>query len=268
MVLGVETKSLGRKDVLDRFYTKTEIVELCLKEIDLTQYEMIIEPSAGNGAFSTRINNCLSYDIAPAHDTILQADWLKLDKTQFSANSLVIGNPPFGEQNSLSINFFNEAATFCDTIAFILPRSFKKVSVQNRLNLSFHLIKEIDLPDNAFLLNDEEYNVPCVFQIWERGENLREKVKLKTTTDLFSFVSQTEATIRIPRVGGNAGKATLQLQGAKTSNYFVKNNTALSDEEFVLFINNLHFPSIDYTVGPKSLSKGELIAIFEENYSE
>ena len=197
--MGIETKSLGRKDALDRFYTKNEIVQLCLKEIDLSQYDMIIEPSAGAGAFSSNIHNCLSYDIAPANDNIQQANWFELDKTQFSTNSLVIGNPPFGEQNSLSINFFNEAASFCKTIAFVLPKSFKKVSVQNRLNLSFHLVKELDLPDNAFLLNGHEYDVPCVFQIWTRHNTMRKKIRLKTTTDLFSFVDAAQASIRIPR---------------------------------------------------------------------
>jgi len=147
-----------------------------------------------------------------------------------------------------------------------LPKSFKKVSVQNRLNLYFHLITEVDLPENSFLLNNENYSVPCVFQIWERDNIPREKIKLKTTTDLFSFVDKESAKIRIPRVGGNAGKATLNLDGAKTSNYFIINNTELSDEQFVDFVNSLKFPSITYTVGPKSLSKGELIAIFEENY--
>jgi len=50
--LSVETKSLGRKDVYDRFYTKHDIVDLCLSYIDVAKYDMIIEPSAGNGAFS------------------------------------------------------------------------------------------------------------------------------------------------------------------------------------------------------------------------
>ncbi|MBE5925630.1 MAG: hypothetical protein E7270_01370 [Lachnospiraceae bacterium] len=264
--MSVETKSLGRKDVYDRFYTKHDIVDLCLSYIDVAKYDMIIEPSAGNGAFSSKIKNCKSYDIVPAADNIIKANWFELDKSNFSSNSLVIGNPPFGEQNSLSVNFFNEAATFCKTIAFILPKSFKKVSVQNRLNLYFHLITEVDLPENSFLLNNENYSVPCVFQIWERDNIPREKIKLKTTTDLFSFVDKESAKIRIPRVGGNAGKATLNLDGAKTSNYFIINNTELSDEQFVDFVNSLKFPSITYTVGPKSLSKGELIAIFEENY--
>lgn len=59
----------------------------------------------------------------------------------------------------------------------------------------------------------------------------------------------------------------MKLEGAKTSNYFIKNNSAMTNEEFVAFVNKLTFPSINDTVGPKSLSKGELISIFEENIS-
>jgi hypothetical protein len=36
----------------------------------------------------------------------------------------------------------------------------------------------------------------------------------------------------------------------------------------VNFINQLSFPSIEFTVGPKSLSKGELVAIIEENINK
>ena len=106
-----------------------------------------------------------------------------------------------------------------------------------------------------------------MFQYWIKKEEKRNKEKLKTTSNYFTFVDKTNAEIRIPRVGGNAGKATLKLDGAKTSNYFIKNNSTMTNEEFVNFINKLIFPSINDTVGPKSLSKGELISIFEENIS-
>lgn len=254
--------------MLDRFYTKEEIVDLCLSQINLSKYDEIIEPSAGEGAFSSKIYNCKAYDIVPNEQKHIQeADWLKLDKSQFSRNSLVIGNPPFGEQNSLAIRFFNEAASFCKGIGFILPKSFQKSSIQNRLNLYFWLEKSIELPKDAFLLHGENYGVPCVFQYWIRKEEKRSKEKLKTTSDYFTFVDKNNAEIRIPRVGGNAGKATLKLEGAKTSNYFIKNNSTMTNEEFVTFVNKLTFPSINDTVGPKSLSKGELISIFEENVS-
>lgn len=263
-----ETKSNGQKDVLDRFYTPDNIVQQCLALLDLTKYDCIIEPSAGMGNFSKYLPNVISYDIAPEADNIIQADWFEIDKTQFKdyKNILVCGNPPFGEQSRLAIGFFNEAAKIAQTIAFILPLSFKKDSIQNRLSLNFILKDEILLNNCIFYLkNKEEIKVPCVFQVWEYTNQLRSKVKLKITTELFSFVNKEEADFRIQRVGGNAGKASFDLTKSASSNYFIKNNSSMSNEEFVDFINQLNFPTIAFTVGPKSLSKGELIATIEEN---
>lgn len=263
-----ETKSNGQKDPLDRFYTPESVVKNCLTLLDLSQYDCIIEPSAGTGNFSKYLPNCLSYDICPMADDIIKADWLKLDKKQFNGkNILVCGNPPFGEQNKLAIAFFNEAAKFCNTIAFILPLSFKKSSIQNQLDLHFSLKDELILDSTPFDLQDKTtIYVPCVFQVWEKQKTIRKKEKLKTTTDLFSFTTKDQADFRIQRVGGNAGKASLDLNRAASSNYFIKNNSDKTISEFIDFINNLEFPTITYTVGPKSLSKGELIATIEENW--
>ena len=263
-----ETKSNGQKDPLDRFYTPEEIVVQCLALLKLSDFDCIIEPSAGTGNFSKHLPNCLSFDIAPEQEYIIQADWLTLDKTQFQdyKNILVCGNPPFGEQSQLAIAFFNEAAKFANTIAFILPLSFKKDSIQNRLSLDFELQDELILDSCTFLLRDnEQISVPCVFQIWQRAPVQRKKKQLKTTSDYFSFVSKENADFRIQRVGGSAGKASFNLDRAASSNYFIKNASTLSNEEFVNLVNSLTFPSIAFTVGPKSLSKGELVAVIEEN---
>lgn len=261
-----ETKSNGQKDILDRFYTPETTVQQCLKLLNLDAYDLIIEPSAGTGNFSKYLPNCQAFDISPVGENIIQADWLTLDKTQFKGNNiLVCGNPPFGEQNRLAIDFFNSAAEFCNTIAFILPLSFKKISIQNSLNLSFHLTNEMILKDNTFYLQDnQKIQVPCVFQIWGKKETAREKIKLKTTTPLFEFTTPDCADFRIQRVGGNAGKASLDLNRAISSNYFIKNTSNLSNEDFINLINKLNFPTITYTVGPKSLPKGELIYIIEQ----
>lgn len=262
-----ETKSNGQKDVLDRFYTKENIVDLCLKELSLNDYDCIIEPSAGNGSFSKKILNCIAYDIEPQDDSIQKQDWFLMDKKIFTQykNILVVGNPPFGQQNTLAIAFFNESAKFANTIAFIFPRSFKKDSIKNRLDLNFDLRKEIDLLDCAFMLKGEnEYKVPCVFQIWDRNTTPRKKKRLKTTTELFDFTTKENADFRIQRVGGNAGKASKELNYSAESNYFIKNKSQYSIDELITIINNLKFLSIEFTVGPKSLSKGELIATLEE----
>lgn len=259
------TKSLGEKDLLDRFYTKESIAAQCISLIDnIEQYDVIIEPSAGTGSFSIPLN-CLAYDLAPAADGIEEADWFDVDKTVFSRNSLVIGNPPFGVQCNLAVNFFNESAKFCKTIAFILPLSFKKRSVKDRLDKYFWLEKEWILPSNSFILNGKDYDVPCVFQIWTRRDKQREKLKQVTTTYLFKFVKdKKEADFRIQRVGGNAGKASYNLDVSAQSNYFIKNTSVYTNDELMRIINETVFSDIAYTVGPKSLSKTELILTLEE----
>jgi hypothetical protein len=77
---------------------------------------------------------------------------------------LIIGNPPFGKSSSIAIKFFNKAALFSECIAFILPRTFKRISIQNRLDLNFSLIYTKDLPVKpcCFIPKME---AKCCFQI-------------------------------------------------------------------------------------------------------
>lgn len=260
------TGSRGRKSDLDKFYTKPDIASLYLAKLDLNSYDTIIEPSAGSGAFSHAIPNCKAFDIAPEHDGILQADWLQLDKTQFQGRTLVIGNPPFGRGGSIAMQFIH-AAAFADTIAFILPRGFKKDSVKNRVPKNLHLVLEEDVPKNAFTVHGEDYDVPCVFQVWERRETLREPVQLKRSSTLFEILParrKLEADFRVQRVGGSAGRAYLSLEGTEGNNYFVKNMSNISTETLMECINELSYPSLDHTTGPKSLPKGEFIHCVEE----
>jgi hypothetical protein len=262
------TKSLGKKSENDKFYTKPEVARRLLNKICLDDYDLFIEPSAGNGSFSKLFPGIVAMDIEPEDESITKFDFF--DYTPYSISDgkiLVFGNPPFGQQNSLAIQFINHSAKWADAIAFILPRSFKKISVQNRVDLNFSLDGEYEIEDNSFLLNGESYSVPTVFQIWKRGPP-RKKIKLPTTTDLFNFTTMDNADLRIQRVGGNAGKASLDLNYSAQSNYFIKLNCDYTPEEFVDFINDLDFPSVSWAVGPKSLSKGEMIQIIEEKTNE
>lgn len=266
------TKSNGRKDPLDRFYTLEVTVKQCLQLLNLSKFDCIIEPSAGTGNFLKYLpSSTIGYDVDPQNESIIKSDWFTVDKTQFKSykNILVCGNPPFGEQNVLAVRFFNEAAKIASTIAFILPLSFKKDSVKDKLDLCFTLVDELVLPNCEFtLLNQTTVEVPCVFQVWEKTSTKRKKKKLPTTSRLFTFTDKEHADFRIQRVGGNAGKASFDLNKAVSSNYFIKNNSNKTNEEFVEFVNSLTFPTITYTVGPKSLSKGELVSVVEEFWNK
>lgn len=266
------TGSRGKKHASDKFYTKPSVACALIDSIDLTGYDVIIEPSAGSGVFSSQISGCLAYDIEPEGKDIIQGDWLSLDKSIFTGKkSLVIGNPPFGSNGHLAMKFINESAVFADTIAFILPRGFVKESVQRRVNLYFHLEKQIELTE-PFELNGEDYHVPCVFQVWARKDEprvTREITRGHRISDIIEFVKNPDdGDFRIQRVGGNAGKASFDLSKSPSSNYFVKNISEIPNDTLVALINTLTFPSIDHTTGPRSLPKSELIEVLDRAVNE
>jgi len=176
------SKTGKNRVITDQFYTNNDVslqcIELFLETIKINKSDIIIEPSAGNGSFSDYfIENKYtidSYDIDPKQDYILKQDFLEFN-SEFYNKKIVhsIGNPPFGRQSSLAKKFIKKTTQFCDTVAFILPKSFRKQSFQKSFPLNYHLIKEIDLDKNSFTIDDKPHNVPCVFQIWVKKNNDR-----------------------------------------------------------------------------------------------
>ena len=266
------TKSKGHKEVNDKFYTKIDIAKMCIEMLDLSDFDLIIEPSAGNGSFSKQIENCIAYDLVPEDESIIKQDFFELDITQYIGKKvLTIGNPPFGIQNNLAISFFNNAAKYSDTIAFVLPKSFMKESIQKKLDLNFHLEKYIELPYNSFILNGEDFKVNCIFQIWKRKNTKRIIEKKKLCYSYIEFGNANDFDFIVRRVGGNAGKAYILKEGetvSSQSNYFIKNKTLLSDEIMVDIINGIKMDAVNYSVGPRSLSKTELIEYLEKELYE
>ena len=266
-----ETKSLGQKDVADRFYTKGIIAKQCVdfaKNLLPKQELFFIEPSAGGGAFLPYLDNYIAYDLHPAAPNIIQANWFETTiHVDVAYVNVVIGNPPFGVQAKKAIDFFNRAALSADYIAFILPRSFRKDSIKNKLNQQFHLIGEWILPENSFTFEGKDYDVNCVFQVWEKRIEIRPIIKARTTTPYFDFTKDKSlATCSVRRVGAAAGKASKNLDYSEQSNYFIINKTSMNDDDFIDFLNKLAHDRAADAVGPKSLSKSELIEDFETAY--
>lgn len=238
---------------LDKFYTKPKIVEQCLTTIDISEYNTIIEPSAGDGAFFCVIPNCIGLDLKPEHPDIEKIDFFQFNFLNLVHPILVIGNPPFGRQSSLAIRFFNHASLFADTIAFVVPKSFKKESVQDKLSLNFSLTSESSFDEDIFSFQGKDYMVPCVWQVWKKQPIPREKSKKYTPTS-FEYTTSDKANCSIRRVGVYAGKAFLTTEKSKQSHYFIKVN---EPELFVDKINQYKWEH-DNTVGPRSISKNEL----------
>lgn len=261
-----------KRDTIDKYYTNPIIVELCLTKIkefiNINEDDIIIEPSAGNGAFINGIkemcNNTFFFDLEPEHESIIKQDYLLWKHRHLPKISIhVIGNPPFGRQSSLAIKFIKKSCEYAESISFILPKSFKKDSLKKHFPLNYHLFCEIDIPKKSFLVNNEEYDVPCVFQIWKRMETHRE-IPEKIYPNNFKFVNKTDdADISFRRVGINAGKIEKNiLNKSEQSHYFIKFiNIELTDYIFEK-LKDINFECSNNTVGPKSISKQELIKVY------
>lgn len=245
----IQTIGLKRNSI-DKFYTKKSVADICQnyinKYIKFEPNDIIIEPSVGNGSFIDCIKSFptknIFFDLEPEHNEIIKQDYLLLEVDKFKIYNKIhiIGNPPFGRQSSLAIKFIKKSCLFCDTISFILPRSFKKQSLQNKFPSNFHLIFEIDLPSNSFLVNNQDYDVPCLFQIWQKS-HIDRITPIKLTPKNFTFVKKTDKPdISFRRVGVNAGCISTDTDNKSVqSHYFIKFSNTNNIEHNIVELSSI-----------------------------
>jgi hypothetical protein len=244
-------------------------MQLFRDEVKVSEEDVLLEPSAGDGSFIPALSSIpakqhLFYDLFPENPAVSQQDYLTLSPKQFVNTRVhVVGNPPFGRQSSMAIKFIKHSATFAQTISFILPKSFKKPSFQSKIPTCFHLVKELDLPANSFLLQKKPHDVPCVFQIWERRDVDREKEQKQTPLG-YRFVKKSELPhLSFRRVGVNAGAVSRDIENKSEQSHYFLTFDDLSDVEKILTATLL-FKGKDDTVGPRSISKSELVEVFNK----
>lgn len=296
----------------------------------LSRFELILEPSFGDGAFVEALRKReltspkVKYVDIDALDEAHRMDFLKadlkksiveprffhtaergkgsldvlwgikskLDKSR--GTCLTIGNPPFGKNSSLAVAFFNRAAEFSAVIAFIVPRTFSKESVHEKLDLNFFLIRETLLEEGSFLFQGDAYDVPCVFQIWARGNHVnlfrgevlekavtcvpkgpnpqRSVVEKVSETSDFKFVkSNCDPDFAIRRVGVNAGRIFTENPHlcSEQSHLFVK---VVNRGRCEKVIENLRVLDLEHmekkfqTAGNPSISKSEICRFYIDQF--
>jgi len=203
----------------EQFYTPTDLAlrlaTLVSDKVGGFKDKTVIEPAGGTGSFlhaakALKANKLISFDIEPKAEGVLLADFLLETKgLEKISDAITISNPPFGRNNSLSIPFFNKAAQHSQYIAFVVPRSWRKWSVLNRLNRNFHLIHDedlsIDYVDELGEMVWQKARLNTCFQIWERREELRPVIKVKDQ-GLLSKVKPEDADVALTVFGYGCGK--------------------------------------------------------------
>jgi predicted RNA methylase len=257
------------KSELDKFYTKEEVSKKIIATINLDDYDLIVDPSCGDGSFFNNINkNKIGIDIdhTLSDNNIIKTDFLKWDYNNIIKNDssrvLAITNPPFGKQGSLALKFIKKCSLFSDTIAFILPLSFAKDSMKNKIPIYYHLIYQEILSDNSFLLNNEDYQVKCVYQVWKKKPYKREIIKKIPEVGFTYTKDKNKADIAIRRVGIYAGMGFLETNKSEQSHYFIILNDKKNKNKVLEDLKTTKWN--DLTVGPRSISKSELNLILNK----
>ncbi|KLL03944.1 MAG: putative type II DNA methylase protein [Mycoplasmataceae bacterium CE_OT135] len=158
---------------------------------------IFVEPSAGTGNFCQAIreinkNNqliskkILAFDIEPKseQENIIIANFLKVPLTKYlekgrKKDYVVIGNPPFGKKGKLALNFINKTTKYIDTIGFILPLTFRRWSIQSKINKDLQLIYDINLEPNSLLVDNKVYELNTCFQIWTKRKSEQKDLRIK-----------------------------------------------------------------------------------------
>lgn len=151
---------------LDKYYTEKSVALKCIQyfkdNLDFVPSEWL-DPCAGDGAFSSLIPNCISFDIDPDSSNIMRLDFLKECSLEYKERRVIVTNPPFGDRLNTARKFLHKSLEISDIVGFILPISqFGKADY-----FKAELVKSYDLGVESYsgrLLH-------CCFNIYTREQS-------------------------------------------------------------------------------------------------
>ena len=211
----------------EQFYTPPDIADRVLSLLTRTSPDWtstpFLEPAGGTGTFIDAarrhgVTEVHSWDIEPHHPEVARGNFL-MQSLRFRGATCAT-NPPFGRNNALAIPFFNHAAPACDTIAFIVPRSWRKWSVINRLDQDFTLVEDVDLKINYLDAHGRDVHAfdklrTCI-QIWSRQGRRRPKYSVEDR-GLIARTSPDEADVALTIFGYSCGTVSTEFERRKVT---------------------------------------------------
>lgn len=261
----------------ERYLTPPGLAKRCIDLVaarfPLADFDLVVEPSAGEGAFFERLpqETRVGVDLDPGHPELVRADFLTWRPAAGVRRVLTIGNPPFGQRAALAVKFLEHACSYSDVVAFVLPRSFNKYTFQDRVPRTFHLVDSLEC--DTFLGPDgRPVEVRAVFQVWQRREELREVVALADAHPDFAMrhahLSRITAAelaglrrdyaFTIPQVGASFAPRDVATVSAG-SHWFIRPHVPGVRERFDrLDFSFLHGMNTAHT----SLSKRDIVAAY------
>lgn len=252
----------------EQFYTPKDLALELVGRVEKTlgplKGKTVLEPAGGTGSFIEAVidagaSKVISFDIEPLHPKVSKGSFL--DQEIKETGVITISNPPFGRNNALSVPFFNHAAEFSDAICFIVPRSWRKWSVTNRLDRNFELALDVDLDIDYVDADGEPIStksrLATCFQVWKKTSSPRALVRIKDM-GIVEKVAPAEADVSLTIFGYGCGKLKTKFQPvANTTQLFLK----LVHPKALAALQ-----SVDYSKFYKNTAYTEALSLQEINY--
>lgn len=222
----------------------------------------VLEPACGDGALvkplekadvKVKLADLIDYGVGAEIGDYLESD--------LGCYDLVLANPPFGKMATLAVAFFNKATTNSDRIAFIVPQSFRKISIIDRLDLDYWPVGDYDLPCQSYLLPDGSTRaVKTCLQLWEKRNEKRKKLGKIDHTALFTPLKKKDALVTkgayaLRGQGASAGKVLKGLDHSESSTRFLVGNKKVVDSldlstiaAFTAGIPSIGFAELAYAI--------------------
>jgi predicted RNA methylase len=259
------TRVTGKEQYYTPNDTAQEIFENLLEMVPDLSSRVFIEPAGGTGSFinaaiKVGIKDIISYDIEPHHPKVKAGDFLlqQID----AVNAITVTNPPFGRNNSLSIPFFNHSAKTSEYIVFVVPRSWRKWTVQNKLDRRFELLRDDDLTINYVDVNGEHgyknNNLRTCIQYWKRSDTNLRPIYAVEDMGIITKCKFDEADVSLTIFGYGCGTVKTDFpRKPNTTQMFLKLNHPMALEAL---------QSVDFSKFFNHTAYTEALSIVEINY--
>lgn len=214
------------QSISDAYFTPEQSAKFCIDV--LSDYKWVTanttthEPCAGNGSLLAGLpGRVIASDL---HDYGIGATVENYLEAPSKSPDLIFTNPPFGRAGSLALKFLQKAATECNRLAFILPASFRKVSMLDRIPKNFALVGDFPLPDQDYILPDgTTRKVLTTFQLWECSPEKRPSLaRIAPYHNYTKRVPPSQAEFAFRTQGASAGRILPGLDYNPASTAFLK----------------------------------------------
>tara|TARA_R110002012_G_scaffold49534_2_gene128188 strand:- start:147 stop:983 length:837 start_codon:yes stop_codon:yes gene_type:complete len=214
-------------EVNDAYFTSEVSSEWAVRLLEgrgwVSDRTVTLEPCVGNGSLVRDVpGEVVGCDLIDhGYPGVIIEDYLSSSQRSVDC---VFTNPPFGRMGSLAMKIMGKAMGDSDRVAMILPASFRKISMVDKINPMFHCVLDEMLPDMNYVLPDGSVRkVVTVFQMWERRDVRRLRVKdVLHYSTWVQRVSPGDADFAFRTQGSSAGKVLDGLDYNPASTAFLK----------------------------------------------